>query len=105
MKLHSQCIIPEAEEQQIGELCKWKATSCFILVANPFQHIFHLANNRLGGHNLNLTSKAKYPAKELWADSNRDFYFKMLIINLTPAHTSNVAKTLPTAFTMSAYPS
>ena len=54
-----------------------------ILVANPFQHLFHLANNRLGGHNLNLTTKAKYPAKELWADSNRDFYFKMLIINLT----------------------
>ena len=57
-----------------------------ILVANPFQHLFHLANNRLGGHNLNLTTKAKYPAKELWADSNRDFYFKMLIINLIDHH-------------------
>ena len=54
-----------------------------ILVANPFQHIFHLANNRLGGHNLNLTTKAKYPAKELWADSNRDFYFKMLIFHIS----------------------
>ena len=57
-----------------------------ILVANPFQHIFHLANNRLGGHNLNLTTKAKYPTKELWTDSNRDFNFKMLTINFIDHH-------------------
>ena len=69
-----------------------------ILVANPFQHLFHLANNRLGGHNLNLTTKAKYPAKELWADSNRDFCVRRKDCAAKPAKLSTDSAEIEQAF-------